>query len=233
VTRNELLAELFGDWHHDPAAVVAFDEWLVSSRRFTGFVTEHLTKVRKKLRTSGDQEGALDVLYELEVAHRVVSVKAHGLAYEPFAGAKERGPDFAVTFNGTPWFLLEVTRLGAQTPATAQRIARAVTLKLKQLRAEGPNVVLVGVGGGGPDEQELALALVSIARDAETADDSFFSRLGMRDRKAFFQYYERLAAVMVRTGSVPGAAVTSWFNPRARRQVETRGLQALLGALAE
>lgn len=119
MTRNELLAELFGDWYHDPAAVVAFDEWLVSSRRFTGFVTEHLTKVRKKLRTSGDQEGALDVLYELEVAHRVVSVKAHGLAYEPFAGAKERGPDFAVTFNGTPWFLLEVTRLGAQTPATA------------------------------------------------------------------------------------------------------------------
>lgn len=108
-----------------------------------------------------------------------------------------------------------------------------MTLKLKQLRAEGPNVVLVGVDGRGPDEQELAHALVSVARDAETADDSYFSRLGMRDRKAFFQYYERLAAVMVRTGPSPGGGVASWFNPRARRQVETRGLQALLGALAE
>lgn len=233
MTRNELLAELFGDWPHDPAAVVAFDEWLGSSRRFTAFVTEHLTKVRKKLRTAGDQEGALDVLYELEVAYRVVSVKANGVAYEPFAGAKERGPDFAVTFNGRPWLLLEVTRLGGEAAGTPQRVARAVTLKLRQLRPEGPNVVLVGVTGAGPSEEEVATAMTATARDAETADDSFFSRLGVRDRKAFFQYYERLAAVMVRTGSVAGAAVTPWFNPRARRQVETRGLQALLRALAE
>ena len=51
--------------------------------------------------------------------------------------------------------------------------------------------------------------------------------------KGLFQYYERLAAVMVRTGPSPGGGVASWFNPRARRQVETRGLQALLRALAE
>ena len=232
MTRAELLSELFNGWQYQQSGVTAFGEWLGSSRRFAAFVEEHLTKVRKKLRTAGDEEGAFDVLYELEVAHRVASVKAHGLTYEPF-GSKEPGPDFAVTFNGRPWFLLEVTRSG-EAGASPQRIARAVTLKLRQLRPEGPNVVLVGVDAA-PSEQELGSAVAEATRAAEAAQDDHFARLGLRDRKAFFQHYERLAAVVVRsTGPLgQGVEVVSWFNPRARRQVEMRGLLALLRVLEE
>lgn len=235
VSTDELLSELFGLEPHDDVAVTAVAGWLATSRRFASFVEEQLPKVRKKLRMAGDAQGTLEVLFELEVAFRVLSVKAHGLAYEPFAAAKERGPDFAVTFNGRPWFLLEVTRSNDVTSAP-QRLARSIIGKLGQLRSEGPNVVLVGVEGAAPAQEELSAVMVAAVRAAEAADQAYFARLGLRDRKQFFQRYDRLAAVMLRdkvAGGGTGGGLVSWFNPRARRRVESRGLAALLRALAE
>lgn len=224
---------LFGPGGGDAGIEATFASWLKGSRRFKTFVEENLPKVRKKMRTATGTQAALDVLYELEVAYRLSGVRAHGLAYEPFGATGERGPDFAVTFNGRPWFLLEVTRSSRGSAAPSLRSVRAVASKLGQLRPEGPNVVLVGIEGPLPDAGDVATAFTELAREAETAAAEHFTRFGLRDRREFFQRYERLAAVVVASLTPSAGPVVTWFNPRARRQVEKRGLAALLRALGE
>ncbi len=233
MTVDQLRTELFGSGHGDALGETDVAGWLNASRRFRAFVEENLPKVHKKLRTASGPQATRDVLLELEVAYRLSSVKAHGLSYEPFGASGERGPDFAVAFNGRPWFLLEVTRSTSGAGAPAERMGRAVGAKLGQLRPEGPNVVLVGTEGPPPEEDDLAAALAGLAREAESAEPVHFMRLGLRDRRAFFQRYERLSAVMVASFAATPGPVSTWFNQRARRQVATRGLAALVRALGE
>ncbi|HET8984859.1 MAG TPA: hypothetical protein VFN03_03770 [Trueperaceae bacterium] len=92
--------------------------------------------------------------------------------------------------------------------------------------------MLVGIEGPLPDEGDVATAFTDLAREAETAEAEHFTRLGLRDRREFFQRYERLAAVVV-ASLTPCDPVVTWFNPRAKRQVEKKGLAALLRALGE
>ena len=106
---DELLTYLFDGQPHLLAAPLA--AWLASSRRFTAFVTDFRTKIRKKLRATQELESLLDLRLELETAYLLLRERSFSVVYEPQRVGQLRGPDFAVTYTTSTLFMLEVTRL--------------------------------------------------------------------------------------------------------------------------
>ena len=88
--------------------------WLTSSRRFTAFVRDAASKIRKKLHAAQEPESAADLLLELEAAYLLLQERQLSIDYEPQT-EQARCPDFAVTFTTHSTFMLEVTRLRLQT----------------------------------------------------------------------------------------------------------------------
>lgn len=253
MTRTQLEKELFARDTVDPVVATTLTEWLSGSCRFAAFVADNLPKVRKKLRTARDPQSAGEVLFELDIAYRLLRDKAHALVYEPFASSKRRGPDFGVSHHGRPWFLLEVTKLGeAGADRPDLRLGQAVAGKLRQFQAGQPNVLVIGVdhvhsssalnASALNASAAVARALTDLARTAESADPTFFSRVGLRDRSDFFRHYERLALVIVtrvEAGSATGSAAEfgtpgsfgEWVNPRTRSPLENPGPTGAVRAL--
>lgn len=115
MSTDELLDTLFEGRPHALAPVVA--AWLASSRRFAQFARDHHTKIRKKLRAVQDPESIRDLHLELETAYQFTLAKDLTPVYEPATGAS-RGPDFAVRFTTSLEFMVEVTRLRAESDTT-------------------------------------------------------------------------------------------------------------------
>jgi len=107
--RDELLAYLFDGRAHLLATQMG--TWLAGSRRFTDFVTDFRTKIRKKLHARQEMESLLDLQLELETAYLLLRERSLSLVYEPQLGGKSRGPDFAVNLTTSLPFMVEVTRL--------------------------------------------------------------------------------------------------------------------------
>ena len=78
---DELLTYLFDGQPHLLAAPLA--AWLASSRRFTAFVTDFRTKIRKKLRATQERESLLDLRLELETAYLLLRERSFSVVYEP------------------------------------------------------------------------------------------------------------------------------------------------------
>lgn len=57
--------------------------WLASSRRFAAFAGTFRDKIRKKLRTTRDEKGLLDLQVELETAYLLLRERTLSVAYEP------------------------------------------------------------------------------------------------------------------------------------------------------
>src|SRR5512143_827833 len=93
----DLIAYLFAGQPHRLSGELR--QWMESSSRFTAFVETYRDKVRKKIRSARDPESALDLRSELEVACCLLADRRLDVAYEPYASAKRRGPDFAVTYR--------------------------------------------------------------------------------------------------------------------------------------
>src|SRR5262245_45016105 len=107
--REELLAALFGDASAEPA--VCCLAWMLDEPRFASFLQRHREKIRKKARNAPGAEGLRDLLAELQSAHHLLRERRFDLAYETYAAAKTRGPDFTVTYKGHISFNVEVKRL--------------------------------------------------------------------------------------------------------------------------
>src|SRR5229473_1096108 len=106
---DELLTYLFDGKSNPLAEPMA--GWLASSRRFAAFATTFRDKIRKKVRTTQDQQSVLALQLELETAYLLLGERALNLVYEPEQSKGIRSPDFAVTFTTSLTFMLEVTRV--------------------------------------------------------------------------------------------------------------------------
>jgi hypothetical protein len=235
---EELLIYLLDRKSHLLAQPIA--TWLASSRRFTTFTTTFRDKIRKKLRTTQDQESLLDLQLELETAFLLLRERLLSLVYEPERSGQTRCPDFAVTFTTSLTFMVEVTRLRAdldsmssdamgQThqisapnptspilPAT-ERLAETISSKLGQLLPQHSNVLLIGVETVRLTRDDLHLAMLRMQQRAERNDTVFLQRHRFHDRAHFFHHYQRLSEILVRRTSLQaGEPVAAWANPQAK-----------------
>ena len=233
---EELLIYLFDGQPHSLAEPMR--TWLTSSRRFAGFATAFRDKIRKKLRTTQDQETLLDLRLELETAYLLLQERALNLVYEPQCG-QGRCPDFAVDFTTSLTFMVEVTRLrsdkkrspledSSTSPLVNEALADAVCSKLGQLLPQSSNVLIVGLDASGLTQNVLDITLLRIQQRAEGNDPVLLPRYGFRDRTDFFRHYYRLSQVLVRS-SQTGAdkPIMVWINPQAKYPLPSKVRTAL------
>jgi len=230
---DDLLAYLFDGQMN--LLVQPMETWLASSRRFAAFVTTFRDKIRKKLRTTQDREGLLDLQLELETAYLLLQERALSLAYEPDSAKRIRSPDFAVTFTTSITFMIEVTRVQAglknmegenseQEPAPVPAIpplsahlANTIATKLGQLSPQRSNVLLIAIEAAPLTPDDIRNSLLSMQQRAERNDPIFLQRHGFHDRADFFQQYQRLSEVLVRAPHFEAAkSMVAWVNPQAK-----------------
>jgi hypothetical protein len=239
---DELLAYIFNEPSHILAQPMA--TWLAASRRFTAFTTTFRDKIRKKIRTTQDEESLLDLWLELETAYRLLQEKRLSLEYEPLQSGKTRSPDFAVTFTTSLTFMVEVTRLRAEqknteaqaqianlipaTPLIDERLADTICDKLGQLLPQRSNVLLVGVEALSLTDSDLYATMIHIQQRAERNEAAFWQRYGFRDRSDFFRYYQRLSEVLVRGKDLEEVGQTAvCSNPQAKHPLPSKVRTAL------
>lgn len=224
--REELLAAIFGDSGAEPA--VRCLAWMLDEPRFATFLQRHREKIRKKARTASGAEGLRDLLAELQTAHHLLRERRFDLAYEAYAAAKTRGPDFTVTYKGHILFNVEVKRVrtaALQPSAFEPHLVDALCAKLRQMPPSMPNVLLI-VAEHAPEDTDLAAVLRRLLARAERADAALFARYGFGGTRDFFAAIRRLSAVMVRHTSGT-AASPLWQNPQAHHPLHP-DLPALL-----
>lgn len=218
--------------------------WLASSRRFATFATTFRDKIRKKIRTTGDEKSLLDLKLELETAYLLLEERALSVEYEPEQSKRIRSPDFSVTFTTSFTFMVEVTRVQAelknmagetfeQAPASlpetwaisplSVRLADAVASKLPQLLSQRSNVLLVGIEATPFTPSDVRDAMLHVQQRAERNDSTFLQGHGFRDRADFFRHYQRLSEVIVRgTHFEEAKSMVPWINPQAKHPLPSR-----------
>lgn len=216
MSTDDLLTYLFDGRPHRLAQPMA--TWLASSRRFVTFATAFQDKIRKKIRTTPAQENLLDLQLELETAYLLLRERSLSVAYEPEMAKGIRSPDFAVTFTTSLTFMLEVTRVQADTKSTLEaRLAATIADKLGQLLPQRSNALLVGVEAAELNQGDIQRAMRGIQQRAERNDLAFLQRHGFQDRAGFFRHHQRLSEILVRQPQDQGArAVVTWANPQAK-----------------
>lgn len=226
---NELLGFLF-DGKPNPLTE-PMTTWLASSRRFTAFVNTHHTKIRKKIRTIQGPENLRDLQLELETAYLLLREPTLGLAYEPQHPELGRSPDFAVSFTTSVEFMIEVTRLrSTQLSASGgDRFSDMLCSKLGQLLPKRGNLLLVGIDVPLLSTSGLHATMLGIQRRVENNDSDLLLKHGFRDRADFFQRYQRLSVILVRTIPLQsGVPVVLWDNPQAKYPLPARVRTALI-----
>ena len=228
-TVDRLAQHLFAaDAASDLAAEVT--AWLSESPRFRAFVDAHRDKIRKKLRTAASDADALrDVRAELRVAHLLLGDRRIELAFEAH-GSGRGGPDFSVTFRGSPALDLEVTRLRGD-PAAATH-GGPLLAKLRQLPPSVPNVLLIALEGNRADALDVASAVRELRARADAKDEAFFQRRAFDGTRDFYHRFLRLGAVVTWCeAGVGDGRVSSWRNGSARIPVPEPALRACLATL--
>jgi len=226
---DELLTYLFDGKSHLLANQM--EAWLASSRRYAGFVTAFRDKIRKKIRTTQDQETLLDLRLELETAYLFLQERSLSLVYEPQHCGQGRCPDFAVSFTTSLTFMVEVTRLRAiQNRSSAratslsenalnvdEHLADTVCSKLGQMLPKCSNVLVIGMDALSLTQSELQTTMLRLQQRAESNDATYWQRYGFRDRADFFRHYYRLSDVLVRESQLQeDESIAAWVNPQAK-----------------
>jgi len=192
------------------------ETWLVTSRRFSNFVEGYKDKIRKKIRTTSNEATLLDLRLELETAYLLLQEQRLSLAYEPGLSEKARRPDFAVNYTTSLTFMVEVTRIHANSKDISEQLMDAVFSKAGQFLPKHSNILIVGVDKLDLNEESLQAMMIRLQQRAERNEQQFLLRYGFRDRAEFFQHYQRLSEMLVRENKKPSAPTITWINPQAR-----------------
>ena len=212
-TLDTLLDEIFAGRHVGLRA--EFEGWARESRRFAAFAGDYRGKIRAKLRHAGDEDGRRDLRAELETAALLLRDERFTVAYEKYAAAKQRGPDFTVTYKTHTPFNVEVRRLraveGEDDEARAARLVYVLCDKVKQMPPSIVNLLWLSADGS-PAVDDLKAAATTLRQLAERKDDAFFARRGFDGAADFLAHYHRLSGVILRRAG----GIALWLNPTAR-----------------
>jgi hypothetical protein len=207
-----------------------FGAWLAESLRFRAFANANRDKIRKKLRTAGDEAARADVRAELDVARSLLDDRRIELAFEP-RGSTGGGPDFAVTYRGHHAFDLEVTR--PRHPLDRDGVGATVLVKLRQLPKSVANVILIVGHEADASRVDIGAAVRAIRARADAKDEAYFARRGFQGTRQFYDRFLRLGAVLLWNGSGGDQRTTSWRNASARIAVPEPAVATVVGLLED
>lgn len=227
----DLLAYLFESVPpHDttPGLAAELMAWMNASARFTAFVDTYRDKIRKKIRVTREGESILDVRSELEVACRLLNNRRLDVAYEPYASAKRRGPDFSITYRVNLVFNIEVARLRVDESEIAraeQRIRSILLDKLEQMQPGMPNLLVIHTRAGLARTLDLAGIVQSVKTQAESKDPAFYAVSRYHSPADFYKHFLRLSGILLWASSTP-----VWVNKQARPALAENALRVVAQA---
>ena len=224
----ERLAQHLFDAVGDPVLAAEIEAWLVASPRFRSFADANRDKIRKKLRTAGDDAARGDVRAELEVARELLEDRRIELAFEP-RGSVGGGPDFALTYRDHHAFDLEVTR--PRRDLDEHVVGGTLLVKLRQLPPGVPNVIVIVGRADQGFPVDIGAAVRAIRARADAKDEAYFTRRAFEGTRQFYDRFLRLGAVVIWNRSEADRAAAAWRNPSARIPVPERALAAAVSCL--
>lgn len=214
---DTLLDDIFAG--RDASLAADFAAWLRGSRRFQAFATTYRGKIRAKLRHAQDEDGRRDLRAELETAALLLGEERFTLEYEKYSAAKQRGPDFTVTFKTHTPFNVEVRRIRGEWAAAGSeaRAGKLMTVLGDKVGQMPPGIVnLLWLWANDDiDEADVLEATKRLRTLAERKDDAFFARRGPESAAEFLRQYARLSGIVWRQA----AEMRLWPNPIARHRV--------------
>lgn len=214
---DDLLASLFEGTNR--ALYADVERWARGSKRFKAFAAAYRTKIRAKLKNVRDAEGMRDLAAELGTAAVLFREDRFTLEYEKYAAARQRGPDFTVTFKTHTPFNVEVRRIHSlelADPDAQRRAIKLVAVLCDKVAQMPPNILnaLWLHAEGAITEAELAEATLAIRQLAEGKVDRFFAPYGYSSASEFIKQYQRLTMVVL----CHSTGCTLWLNPLARQK---------------
>lgn len=226
----DLISYIFSDQPQPFSAELM--AWMEASSRFTAFVETYRDKIRKKLRVTRDAESALDVRGELEVAYCLLNDRRLSLAYEPYASAKRRGPDFSVTYRANLTFNIEVARIrsaeseldGSALAKKEERITRILLGKLGQMQPGMANLLVIHTRQEVAQAVDLGRLMQGIKTRVEGKDAAFFAASRYASPAAFYKDFLHLSGILLWA-----AAPQLWVNKQARPALEEKVLRLVSG----
>jgi hypothetical protein len=235
--QDNLIDYLFEGQPHLLSSVLG--QWMEASTRFTAFVETHRDKIRKKIRLNREPESALDLRGELEVAYCLLGDRRLAVAYEPYASAKRRGPDYAVTYRGNLVFNIEVARIRVETngidsaadsgatagaaidlPRKEERILRILLDKLGQMQPGMANLLTIQTQEQLARAIDLGRLMQEVKTRVERKDTSFFAASRYSRPADFYKDFLRLSGILLWA-----AGGQLWVNKQARPGLEEKVLR--------
>lgn len=217
-TVDQVMDSIFGGKR--PLLASEFEKWARESRRFRTFAVAYHTKIRAKRKNVRDEGGMQDLRAELETAVLLLRSERFTLEYEKYAAAKQRGPDFTVTYRGHTRFNVEVRRIrkgewdGQDSEARSIKLMAVLCEKLRQMPPSIVNLVWL-FAEREMSEADLTRAVMTLRQLAELQVQEFFTRRGFASAADFFKQYQRLSGIVLQQGD--GNVV--WLNTLARHPV--------------
>ncbi len=216
----DLLLFLFDGQSH-PLSDELF-RWMEASSRFTLFVETYRDKIRKKIRLAGELETALDLRGELEIPYALLKDRRFEVTYEPYASAKRRGPDFAVTYRANLVFNVEVARMRAEAKQVRaeERFLRTLLYKLGQMQPGMPNLLVIHTPEELQRSLDLDIFMQSLKIKVEKKEASFYEISRYASPAAFYKDFLHLSAILLWA-----AEVQVWINKQARPSLDEKVLR--------
>ncbi len=215
---DDLLGEIFDGTN--PGFYAEFESWVRQSRRFRAFACSYRGKIRSKLKQAHDENTLRDLYAELATAARLLRDERFALEYETHIAARQRGPDFTVSFRINTRFNVEVRRLRSTEDAPADAEAQAHKLlavlcdKVGQMPPGIVNLLWL-VADREIAADSLTIAVNTLRQLAERKDDAFFVRRGFRHAADFLRQYQQLSGIVF----CQAGTCAVWLNPLARHRV--------------
>jgi hypothetical protein len=236
----ELLAYLFEGQPHLLSETLM--GWMESSPRFTAFVETYRDKIRKKIRVARTPASILDLRGELGVACCLLNDRRFAVAYEPYASAKRRSPDFAVTYRSNLVFNIEVARIRAKEDwlvqdssagqvdllGQEQHILRVLLDKLEQLQPGMPNLLVILASLPVAQSIDLASLMQEVKTRVEGRDPSFYALSRYTSPAAFYKDFLRLTGILLSSSEVQ-----LWVNKQARSGLPDQALRLVSQSLTQ
>ena len=201
--QDDLIAYVFEGQPHLLSSELK--QWMEESVRFMAFVETYRDKIRKKIRVTREAESVLDLRSELEVAYGLLNDRRLAVAYEPYASAKRRGPDFAVTYRANLVFNIEVARIrvegsgidGLDLPRKEERILRILLYKLGQMQPGMPNLLVIHTRQELARSIDLGRLMQEIKTRVEKKEPALYAASRYTSPAAFYKDFLHLSGILL------------------------------------